>query len=375
MVKELKAMGMELMVSIWPQISLKSENFKEMDEEGYIARCDKGMNCQMRFVDEDVMFFDATNPDARKYLWSKIKKNYYDNGVRVFWLDEAEPEYGTYDFDNYRYHSGTVAQTGNIYPQVYARTFYDGQKSEGQEKVVNLLRCAWAGSARYGALVWSGDIHSDFDTLRRQVRAGLNMGVAGIPWWTTDIGGFAGGDPKDETFRELIVRWFEWGTFCPVMRLHGNRVPDEHIFRKNGQEVLPSGADNEIWSFGETAYGIIKKLIDFRELMRPYTRQVMQEAHESGAPVMRTMFYEFPEDVRCWDLEDQYLFGSDVLVAPVCEQGAVQREVYLPAGAQWTDIHTGKAYDGGQIVACDCPLDKIPVFLKNGSHPDWIGKL
>ena len=375
MVKELKAMGMELMVSIWPQISLKSENFKEMDEEGYIARCDKGMTCQMRFVDEDVMFFDATNPDARKYLWSKIKKNYYNNGVRVFWLDEAEPEYGTYDFDNYRYHSGTVAQTGNIYPQVYARTFYDGQKSEGQEKVVNLLRCAWAGSARYGALVWSGDIHSDFDTLRRQVRAGLNMGVAGIPWWTTDIGGFAGGDPKDETFRELIVRWFEWGTFCPVMRLHGNRVPDEHIFRKNGQEVLPSGADNEIWSFGETAYGIIKKLIDFRELMRPYTRQVMQEAHESGAPVMRTMFYEFPEDARCWDLEDQYLFGSDVLVAPVCEQGAVQREVYLPAGAQWTDIHTGKAYDGGQIVACDCPLDKIPVFLKNGSHPDWIGKL
>lgn len=375
MVEELKSMGMELMVSVWPQISLKSENFKEMDEEGYIARCDKGMNCQMRFVDEDTMFFDATNPDARTYLWSKIKKNYYDNGVRVFWLDEAEPEYGTYDFDNYRYFSGTVAQTGNIYPQAYARTFYEGMKGEGQKEVVNLLRCAWAGSARYGALVWSGDIHSDFATLRKQVCAGLNMGIAGIPWWTTDIGGFAGGDPTDATFRELIVRWFQWGAFCPVMRLHGNRVPDERIFRKNGAEVLPSGADNEIWSFGEKAYDIIRNLIAFRETMRPYVRQLMDEAHESGAPVMRTMFYEFPQDERCWELKDQYMFGGDVLVAPVCDQGAVKREVYLPAGARWTDLHTGTTFEGGRAVVCDAPLERIPVFLKNGSHMDWIGKL
>ena len=375
MIRELKEMGIELMVSIWPTVDRASENYEEMLENGYLIRCDRGVDTSFIFLDKNTLPFDATNPEARGYVWAKVKEHYYDAGVRLFWLDEAEPEYNIYDFDNYRYYSGPCLQTGNIYPSCYSQAFYDGMKAAGQTNIVNLVRCAWAGSARYGALVWSGDIHSDFDTLRRQVRAGLNMGVAGIPWWTTDIGGFAGGDPKDETFRELIVRWFEWGTFCPVMRLHGNRVPDEHIFRKNGQEVLPSGADNEIWSFGETAYGIIKKLIDFRELMRPYTRQVMQEAHESGAPVMRTMFYEFPEDARCWDLEDQYLFGSDVLVAPVCEQGAVQREVYLPAGAQWTDIHTGKAYDGGQIVACDCPLDKIPVFLKNGSHPDWIGKL
>lgn len=375
MVRELKEMGMELMVSIWPQISLLSENYKEMDEEGYIARCDKGMNCQMRFVNEDAMFFDATNPDARKYLWRKIKKNYYDSDIKVFWLDEAEPEYGTYDFDNYRYYSGTVAQTGNLYPQCYARTFYDGQKSEGQEKVVNLLRCAWAGSARYGALVWSGDIHSDFATLRRQVCAGLNMGIAGIPWWTTDIGGFSGGDPTDPAFRELIVRWFQWGLFCPVMRLHGNRVPDERVFRADGSECLPSGAANEIWSFGEPAYEIIKNLIGFREVMRPYTRQLMEQASLTGAPVMRTMFFEFPEQAECWDLRDQYMFGPDVLVAPVLDAGATRCTVYLPAGADWTDLHTGKVFSGGRTVDCDAPLSSIPVFLKNNAHPDWIGKI
>ena len=356
MVRELKEMGMELMVSIWPQISLLSENYKEMDEEGYIARCDKGMNCQMRFVNEDAMFFDATNPHARKYLWSKIKKNYYDSGIKVFWLDEAEPEYGTYDFDNYRYYSGTVAQTGNIYPQCYARTFYDGQKSEGQDKVVNLLRCAWAGSARYGALVWSGDIHSDFATLRRQVCAGLNMGIAGIPWWTTDIGGFNGGDPTDPAFRELIVRWFQWGLFCPVMRLHGNRVPDERVFRADGTECLPSGAANEIWSFGDEAYEIIKNLIDFRETMRPYTRALMEQASATGAPVMRTMFFEFPDQPACWELRDQYMFGPDVLVAPVLDAGAATRTVYLPAGADWTNLHTGETFSGGQTVTCDTPL-------------------
>lgn len=155
----------------------------------------------------------------------KRKRNYYDKGIKVFWLDEAEPEYSVYDFDNYRYHMGPNVQVGNIYPALYAKTFFDGMKAEGQENIINLLRCAWAGSQKYGALVWSGDIHSSFSSLRNQLAAGLNMGLAGIPWWTTDIGGFHGGDPKDPKFQELLVRWFEYGTFCPVMRLHGYREP------------------------------------------------------------------------------------------------------------------------------------------------------
>ena len=375
MVEELKSMGMELMVSVWPQVSLKSENFREMDEEGFLARCDKGMNCQMRFVDEDTLFFDATNPDARAYLWGKIKKNYYDNGVRVFWLDEAEPEYGTYDFDNYRYYSGTVAQTGNLYPQAYARTFYEGMKGEGQEKVVNLLRCAWAGSARYGALVWSGDVHSDFPTLRKQICAGLNMGLAGIPWWTTDIGGFVGADARDPAFHELLVRWFEWGLFCPVMRLHGVRDPRVQVQTKSGEARLNSGADNEIWSYGPECEAIFTRLIAMRETMRPYTRELMRQAHETGAPVIRTLFFEFPDDPAAWDRKDEYLYGPDVLVAPVAEAGARRREVYLPAGASWTDLADGTSYPGGQTLLVEAPLHRIPAFLRNGAHAEWVGAL
>ena len=375
MVEELKSMGMELMVSVWPQVSLKSENFREMDEEGFLARCDKGMNCQMRFVDEDTLFFDATNPDARAWLWQKIKKNYYDNGVRVFWLDEAEPEYGTYDFDNYRYYSGTVAQTGNLYPQAYARTFYEGMRGEGQEKVVNLLRCAWAGSARYGALVWSGDVHSDFPTLRKQICAGLNMGLAGIPWWTTDIGGFVGADARDPAFHELLVRWFEWGLFCPVMRLHGVRDPRVQVQTKSGEARLNSGADNEIWSYGPECEAIFTRLIAMRETMRPYTRELMRQAHETGAPVIRTLFFEFPDDPAAWDRKDEYLYGPDVLVAPVAEAGARQREVYLPAGASWTDLADGTSYPGGQTLLVEAPLHRIPAFLRNGAHAEWVGAL
>ena len=167
----------------------------------------------------NTIHFDPTNPEARKYVWDKVKQNYYDYGIKIFWLDVAEPEYTYYDFDLYRYHLGPGVQVGNIYPAVYAKTFYDGMRAEGQEQVVNLVRCAWAGSQRYGALVWSGDIHSSFESLRHQLAAGLNMGIAGISWWTTDIGGFHGGNPDDPEFQELFVRWFQWGTFCPVMRL------------------------------------------------------------------------------------------------------------------------------------------------------------
>jgi len=373
MVKELNEMGMELMVSVWPQIDLQSENYDEMKQKGLLVKAERGVEIAMRFGGEST-FYDATNPRARDYVWNKCRKNYYDKGIRIFWLDEAEPEYTVYDFDNYRYKAGPNVQIGNIYPQVYARTFYDGLKAEGKEAIVNLLRCAWAGSQRYGALVWSGDIHSDWETLRRQICAGLHMGIAGIPWWTTDIGGFSGGDPKDESFRQLLVRWFEWGTFCPVMRLHGDRnCEDRRIFRKDGSQALFTGGDNEIWSFGEENAGILEKYIQFRESMRPYTRKLMAEAHENGRPVMRPMFYEFPKDSNCWSLKDQYMFGDKLLVAPVIYKDAEERVVYLPSGAKWTNIHNGAIYDGRQYVNVKAPLEVIPVFARDGYMKKLIG--
>ena len=248
-----------------------------------------------------------------------------------FWLDEAEPEYAVYDFDNYRYKLGPNVQIGNMYPQCYSRAFYEGMQNAGQKDIVNLVRCAWAGSQRYGALVWSGDIHSTYEDLRMQICAGLHMGIAGIPWWTTDIGGFHGGDPEDEKFRELFIRWFQCGTFLPVMRLHGDRKPQTKLYHEDGRPALFTGSDNEVWSFGEETYKILQRYMALRERMRPYIRNLMKLAHKKGTPIMRTMFYDFPEDAVCWDLKDQYMFGSDILVAPIVYPGAMSREV-LPSG-------------------------------------------
>ncbi len=365
MIRELKDMGIELMVSIWPMVDYRSENFKEMMAKGLLTRVEKGVRIDNTYCGNTIQY-DPTNPEAREYVWGKVKKNYYDKGVHIFWLDEAEPEYTVYDFENYRYHLGPNVQVGNVYPLMYAKTFFDGMRKEGQEKIVNLLRCAWAGSQRYGALVWSGDIHSTFDSLQNQFAAGLNMGIAGIPWWTTDIGGFFGGDIRDPEFREVLVRWFEYGTFCPVMRLHGYRMPYQPKLGNTPSSECTSGAPNEIWSYGEGNYEILKRYIGYREHMRPYIRTLMKAAHEKGDPVMRPLFYDFPDDPKCWENEKQFMFGPDCLVTPVMTKAQKTAEVYLPEGAEWTDVWTGKKYSGGMTVTVETPIDQIPLFGRNG---------
>ena len=361
MIEELESMGIKLMVSIWPTVDRESENYEHMLEMGYLVRTERGFRVGLDFQGSTI-HLDVTNPEARKYLWETVKQNYYDLGVRIFWLDEAEPEYSAYDFDNYRYHLGTDLMIGNIYPSDYARAFYEGMKDQGQEDIVNLVRCAWAGSQKYGALVWSGDIASSFESMRNQLVAGLNMGLAGISWWTTDIGGFHGGNPDDPAFRELFVRWFEWGTYCPVMRLHGDREPRQPQLGTTGGAGCCSGAANEIWSYGEEVFGICKKYISIRESMRDYIRGLMREAHENGTPVMRTLFYEFPDDPMAWEIEDEYMFGDRYLVAPILSAGAVSRSVYLPSGVRWKEQNDGGIYDGGCTICADAPLGVIPVF-------------
>ena len=362
MAGELEALEIKLMVSVWPQVSLESENYEEMRQQGLLVRAEKGEQIGMRFQG-DSMFFDATNPRARAYVWDKCRKNYYDKGVRLFWLDEAEPEYGTYDYDNYRYHLGPVPRVGNIYPQLFARSFYDGMQESGLDKPINLLRCAWAGSQRYGAVVWSGDIHSNWETFRKQVCAGLSMGVAGVPWWTTDIGGFFGGDPDDPAFRELFIRWFQWGAYCPVMRLHGDRMPAKPVTSADGTPQQPTGADNEIWSYGEDAYPILVKYLNVREGLRSDLRSFMHETHETGKPVMRPMFYEYPADETCALLKDQYMLGGKYLVAPVMQPGQRARRVYLPEGS-WKNVDTGETCNGGAWIDAPAPIDVMPVFEK-----------
>ena len=365
MVKELKELGIETVVSVWPTIDERSENYGEMADKGYLVNPDRGNNYHMSWMGNTV-FYDTTHPGAREFVWEKCKENYYKKGIRCFWLDEAEPEYGPYDFDNYRYYAGPALQCTNIYPVMYAKGFYDGLKKEGETDILSLVRCAWAGSQKYGTLTWSGDIHSSFRAMREQLQASLNMCLAGIPWWTSDIGGFVGGDISDPKFKELLVRWFAWGAFCPVFRMHGERSPwyereEEFI---NGVRQLTSGQDNEVWSFGEENFEILKKYLFIRENLRPYIRECMKEASENGSPIMRPMFYDFYEDKHCWETEDQYMFGPDLLVAPVMEEGTVSRNVYLPKGEIWTECYTGKKYEGGQNVTAEAPIDIIPVFIR-----------
>lgn len=374
MIQELHDMGMETMVSIWPQVDWRSENYEEMKQQGLLVKINSGIDVQMSFHGNNV-FMDATNPRTRKYVWEKCKKNYTDLGINTFWLDEAEPEFTNYDFENYRYHAGPVAETGNIYPREYARLFYEGQQENGQTDIVNLIRCAWVGSQRYGALVWSGDIMSTYEDFRKQICAGIHMGICGIPWWTTDIGGFHGGVTKDPDFRELLVRWFQFGTFCPVMRLHGCRQPGEAVINKAGEVREQTGADNEVWSFGEEAYPILLKFISIREKMRNYTRSLMEETHKKGSPVMRALFYEFPGDKNCWDIKDSYMFGSDILVAPICHEHMTSRNVYLPEGAYWIHAGSGKRYEGGKTYEVEAPLDTLPVFLRDGKQEYLIGEV
>lgn len=369
MVKELKEMGIETVVSVWPTIDEKSENFGEMADRGYLVHADRGNENHMTWMGNTI-FYDATHPGAQQFVWERCKEHYYDKGIRCFWLDEAEPEYGPYDFDNYRYYEGPALMCTNIYPAMYAKGFYDGLKAEGETEILSLVRCAWAGSQKYGVLTWSGDIYSSFRAMREQLQAGLNMGIAGIPWWTSDIGGFLGGDIKDKAFQELLVRWFAWGAFCPVFRMHGERSPwyereEEFI---NGVRQLTSGQDNEVWSFGEDNYEILKQFLFIRERLRPYIRACMKTASDKGEPVMRPMFFDFPQDAKCWEVEDQYMFGPDLLVAPVMEAGMKERQVYLPEGTKWVDAYTKQIYEGGQVITTPTQLEVIPVMMREGKN-------
>ncbi len=322
MVDELRALGVELMVSVWPTVNPTSANYAEMDGRGLLVGNTRSLPLHLPFWDKGfdgqtfVRYYDSTNPEARRYIWQKVTEGYLRYGIRTFWLDACEPEMRPEDPESNLFHLGPGSQVQNVYPREHARGFAEGLWASGEEELLLLCRSAWAGSQKYGAAVWSGDIDSTFEALAAQIPAGLNIGISGIPWWTTDIGGFKGGDPASAYFRELVVRWFQFGTFCPLFRLHGVREPGPMV--GSGQ----TGGPNEVWSFGDEAYGIIREQLELRERLRPYVMDQMVTASTVGLPPMRALFLEFPEEEPAWEVGDEYLFGPDVLVAPVTSFGA-----------------------------------------------------
>jgi alpha-D-xyloside xylohydrolase len=368
MVQELKGMGIETVVSVWPTVTVHSKNFERMRRQDLLVRSERGLSSGILIDDTGLegkthaSYYDATNPEARAFVWERCKANYFEHGIRSFWLDANEPEMYPMQPGNLRYFAGNGAAVTNAYPLLQQQGFFEGLRAE-HESALLLSRSAWAGSQRYGALVWSGDVKSTFESFRKQLVAGLSMALSGIPWWTTDIGGFHGGDIANEEFRELMVRWFQWGVFCPVFRLHGFRQDSsqasQHSFGKH------SGADNEIWSFGEVVYPILCVYLRMRERLKDYVKAIMQEASQTGTPPMRPLFLEFPEDALTYGIGDTYLFGPDLLVAPVLEMSARQREVYLPLGADWTNAWTDERHPGGSWLMVNAPLEQIPLFLRD----------
>ena len=366
MVDELRELGVELMVSIWPTVNPDSVNYAEMDRRGLLVGSARALPLHLPFWDKVnkgpafVRYYDATNPEAREYIWAKVTDGYGRYGIRTFWLDACEPEMRPEDPEDALYYLGPGMAVQNVYPRDHARGFAEGLRASNEDDVLLLCRSAWAGSQRYGAAVWSGDTDSTFEALAAQIPAGLNIAISGIPWWTTDIGGFKGGDPSSPYFRELVVRWFQFGVFCPLFRLHGVREPAPLV----GSEL--TGGPNEVWSFGDEAYGIIREQLAIRERLRPYVMDQMAAAAATGVPPMRALFLEFPNETPAWEVRDEFMFGPDILVAPVTVYGERARDVYLPEGASWLDAWTGAPVEGNGWTTAEAPLERIPVYLRQG---------
>ncbi|MDR1187723.1 MAG: hypothetical protein LBK95_09760 [Bifidobacteriaceae bacterium] len=365
-----------LMVSVWPTVSPLAESFEEWRDSGLLVAVDQGPEFPTMMVDKATAkpiplgLIDSTNPAARAELWRRIVDGYYSLGVRLFWLDADEPEHLPGNNRNLSFYAGPGEQIVNRYPFDHARAF-----AENASDLVLLSRSAWLGQQALGCAVWSGDIPATWDSLARQVKVGQQMALTGIPWWTSDIGGFFGGDPSDPDYRELFVRWLQFGAYCPLFRIHGIRDP-------RPSEGI--GAPTEIWAFGEEAYPILVDAIRGREALRPYLAALAREAAGTGLPPMRPMLLEFPDDPAAWLAEDQFMFGPEYLVAPVTEPGVRTRPVYLPGGADWvltdpgrtypgrTDparsdagpILNGEVFDGGVTVDAPAPLERLPVFRR-----------
>jgi len=366
MVRQAREAGVELVVSVWPTVNESSRNFPAVRDNGFLVQSERGTSAPVVFEDVDppgpvhLHLLDSTNPAARVFLWNQIQQGYVRHGIRSFWLDACEPEIYPPHHDNLRYALGNGSEIGCLYPIQHQQAFFDGLINEGETEILSLCRSAWAGSQRLGVSVWSGDVHSSFDNLARQIPAGLNIGLSGIPYWGSDIGGFTGGRIDDPAFHELLVRWFQFAVFTPIFRLHGYREP--------GGGHRQSGAANELWSFGNEVYPILVKFLHLRYRLLPYLLQTAQESQRCGAPIMRPLFWHFPQDARCWDITDQFLFGPNLLIAPVIQPGITERQVYLPSSCDWVNVWTLKTYAGGQEINTPTPLDTIPVFARQGDE-------
>ncbi len=351
MIDELHKLDFHIMFSFWPYFDPPSPVYDDMDQKGYfIDRTVIG-----GFHPKGMALYDAFNPAARKYYWNLINTGLFQLGADAWWLDTDEPETEgrqTPILVNNKVSIGSGARYADLFPLMTTTAVYEGQRSAtNQKRVFILSRSAYAGVQRNSVTAWSGDVESNWLSFARQVPAGLNFELSGLPYWTTDIGGFInGGNPDNPAYRELYIRWFEYGAFCPIFRAHGTRTTNQ----------------NEIWSYGTDAQTILTSYDRLRYRLMPYIYSMGWMTTEQGYTPMRALAMDFRIDVRAQNIGDEFMFGPAILVSPVTEPGATKRHVYLPK-ANWYDFWTGKAVDGGGAIDAAAPIDRMPLFVRAGS--------
>jgi alpha-D-xyloside xylohydrolase len=354
MVQALHDEHVHLMVSIWPLFQPGNHNYEEFDAKNEFVTL--GPDHLPPYL-AGSRLYDAFSADARGIYWEQAKKSLYDIGVDAFWLDSTEPadlyaeEHGPM-LAGAKTAAGDGSKIANLFPLMTTKAIYDGQRRQAEDKRVFMLtRSAFTGMQRNAAAAWSGDTLTTFDTLKRQIPAGLNYSMSGLPYWTTDIGGFVGGDTTDPAYRELFVRWFEYGAFCPIFRAHGAR--------NNNQ--------NELWSFGDQAQEILTRYDRLRYRLMPYIYMLAGKTTLDSYTPMRALAFDFASDGKALDISDEFMFGPSLLVAPVTEEGATSRRVYLPKGTDWYDFWTGERIVGGQTIDRVAPLSVLPLYVRAGS--------
>ena len=336
-IKELHDLNAHFNISIWSNPDKNSTIGKE-----YVAK--------NRFI-PNTKWLDYFNPETRKEYWNTLKVNMFDNGVDSWWMDAVEPENDALKGEKTHIGAGDFYRL--TYPLMVSQAVYEGQRESSSDKRVCILtRSAFSGQQRYGVINWSGDIGYTWDVFRNQIVAGLNFSITGLPYWTTDIGGFfrpGRSQYTDEKYHELLTRWYQWGTFNPIFRMHGYQT------------------ETEPWKFGQKVEDNMRKMLNLRYRLLPYIYSEAWQVTKKGSTIMRPLVMDFNGDTAAVNRQFQYMFGKSILVAPVTESSKTEWNVYLPKAAGWFDFWTGKLFKGGQKVKTDAPLDRIPLFVKAGS--------
>ena len=343
MIARLKQQGFRTVVIEEPYLTRQSRNYHEALSRGYLARRYDGSPYTFDFWPGECGLFDFSNPAAREW-WTQKHRPLFEIGIDGWWTDLNEP---AKHFQDMAHHAGPAAAVHNLTSLWMQQSVYDAhQQYAPDQRVFILSRAAFPGSQRYGAALWSGDVDKTFASLRKQVAIGLSVGLTGIPLWGSDIGGFGFGG---ECTRELYARWFEFGVFCPLCRPHGD------------QKEL-----REPWQFGAEIEAICRKYLQMRYRLLPYIYNAARDACTTGIPMMRPLVLEYPGDPQVLNLADEYLLGPEILVAPILDEGAFERSVYLPQG-NWIDYWSEEIHAGPQYITTRAELDILPLFVRQGA--------